>query len=267
MPRSAKLGQNFLVNRGVAEKIVSALPSPHGPIVEVGPGRGILTELLLERGGAQEILLIEVDPTWSAHLAERFTGRVRILTADVLGVSLAELFPGRSVQVIGNFPYYISRRLAAWLIANHSALSGGVAMLQKEFVDKLLPAGDGPAGNAQAALFHRLFRGRRLFDVQPGSFAPRPRVVSSVFSFHAVGDVPAREIPEYETFLAAAFAERRKTLANNLSHHRPRADVEAALAAAGLEIRQRAESLRPDELYGLFRALSAVSRVRHDPRR
>ena len=111
MPKSAKLGQNFLHDRNVARKIVDLLHEQQRPLLEIGAGKGILSELLLERFAGRQVTLVEIDPALAAELERRFRGRAEIIGSDILQVDLAALFPRDKVTVIGNLPYHISKPL------------------------------------------------------------------------------------------------------------------------------------------------------------
>jgi 16S rRNA (adenine1518-N6/adenine1519-N6)-dimethyltransferase len=216
MMRKAKLGQHFLVNRSIAEKMTRIFLPVEGPILEIGPGQGILTQSLLNRCPGCRIIAVELDNTLSCELKNRFGESIDILNRDILQVDLDELFHGENevVNIIGNVPYYISRELLDWVIAHHKKIKKGMFMMQKEFVRKVIS----PAA-AQAILFTWLYRVEKLFDVQPGSFSPRPGVKSSVFLFERILTPHEKDIDamDFYDFLHQCFKNRRKTLFNNLA--------------------------------------------------
>jgi 16S rRNA (adenine1518-N6/adenine1519-N6)-dimethyltransferase len=216
MMRKVKLGQHFLVNKHIAEKMAQTFFPVKGPILEIGPGKGILTQNLLNRCPGCRIIAVELDGTLFGELKNRFGDSIDLLNRDILQVDLDELFPGENevVNVTGNVPYYISKELLDWVIAHHKKIKKGMFMMQKEFVHKVIS----PAA-AQAILFSWLYRVEKLFDVQPGSFSPWPRVKSSVFLFERISTPPGKDIGamDFYDFLHQCFKNRRKTLFNNLA--------------------------------------------------
>jgi 16S rRNA (adenine1518-N6/adenine1519-N6)-dimethyltransferase len=186
-----------------------------GPIVEIGPGKGILTQHLIKYRQNHQITAVEMDNTLFGELKNRFSRSIDILNQNILLVDLYELFPGEGgvVNVIGNVPYYISKELMDWVIIHHKKIKKGMFMMQKEFVNKFIS----PA-NAQSILFVWLFQVEKLFDVQPGSFSPQPGVKSSVFLFERILSPLEKDIDvmDFYGFLQQCFRNRRKTLFNNL---------------------------------------------------
>lgn len=209
------MGQHFLVNRHIAEKIARAFLPVEGPILEIGPGKGILTQHLLNRCPGSHITVVELDYTLFCELKNRFSESIDILNQNILHVDLYELFPGEgeAVNVIGNVPYYISKELMDWVIARHKKIRKGMFMMQKEFVNKFISP-----TNAQSLVFGLLFQVEKLFDVQPGSFSPQPKVKSSVFLFERILSPIEKDIDvrDFYDFLQQCFRNRRKTLFNNL---------------------------------------------------
>lgn len=258
MARSAALGQNFLRDEGIARRIVALVPAGDGPLLEIGPGQGILTRLLLGRFPGRPLTVVEVDGGLAERLRQELGERARVLNRDILDVELEALFPGENAAVVGNLPYHISKPLADWLIAQSRRIAAAVVMLQKDFVDKLLAPGGGKKYNAQSAAFQLLFAARRAFDVPAAAFAPKPKVVSTVLAARPRGPAPERFAEFYE-FTKRCFAERRKTLWNNLAPHMGNEALAAAFAALELAQNVRAEQLPPRILHGLFLALPAAT--------
>ncbi len=254
MTKSAKLGQNFLRNESVARRIVELVPPGEGPLLEIGPGRGILTRMLLERFPGRTLAVVEVDPGLADGLQQEFGGRVRVLSRDILDIELERVFPGGSVTVAGNLPYHISKPMVDWFIAQRPDIAAAVLMLQKDFIDKLLAGPGSKKYNAQSVVFQLLYCSRRAFDVPAGAFAPRPKVVSTVIVAEPAKP-PAKNVERFYGFVRQCFSERRKTLGNNLDPI-PAAVRTAALAAAGAGAQARAEQLGPEQFVALWRALT-----------
>jgi 16S rRNA (adenine1518-N6/adenine1519-N6)-dimethyltransferase len=273
MVKSAKLGQNFLRDRNIAAKIIDIfMPPPAGgnlrgptsrslgtggPVLEIGAGPGILSAMLLEKFSPGRVTLVEIDPSLAENLRARFGGLAHVLEKDILGLDLAELFPGTSVHVIGNLPYHISKELIDWFIAQRAAIADAVVMLQKDFVDKLLAAENNKKYNAQSVVFQTLFRARRCFNVPAGAFQPKPKIVSTVLAIRPDGSPLPAATTGFYPFVKLCFGERRKTLFNNLAPHFGKQALAAAAGACGIHDRARAEQLPAERFAALFAALSA----------
>jgi 16S rRNA (adenine1518-N6/adenine1519-N6)-dimethyltransferase len=252
MMRKAKLGQHFLVNCSIAEKMMQTFFPVEGPILEIGPGKGILTQYLFNRCPECQITAVELDNTLFCELKNRFSKSIDLLNRNILHVDLYELFPGEdeAVSVIGNVPYYISKELLDWVIAHHKKIKKGMFMMQKEFVNKFIS----PA-NAQSLLFVWLYRVEKLFDVQPGSFSPRPRVKSSVFLFERVLSPIEKDIDamDFYDFLQQCFRNRRKTILNNLGALYNTKTLVGILEKLHINPKVRAEQLTLKDFLEMYR--------------
>jgi 16S rRNA (adenine1518-N6/adenine1519-N6)-dimethyltransferase len=259
MKRTA-LGQHFLVNRRAAEKIVRCFLPVKGNILEIGPGKGILTGLLLELCRDNKVIAVELDGGLAEGLREQYgeCEHLEILNRDILTVDLSRLFPGEEglVNVISNVPYYISRELVNWVIRHRGRVGKGVFMVQKEFADKLASGPGSKDYNAQGVLFNGLFLLEKRFDVRPGSFAPPPKVKSTVFSF--TRRVPVMDegvdIDGFYGFLRRCFGKRRKTLINNLGPSVDARKLSRILEERGLDAAVRAERLGLEDFLAIFNA-------------
>jgi 16S rRNA (adenine1518-N6/adenine1519-N6)-dimethyltransferase len=252
---TAKLGQNFLCNKNIAKKIINEfLPQP-GPVLEIGAGHGILSELLLEKIPANLLTLVEIDRFLAQGLQKRFGSQLKIMETDILEIDLAQLYPQGQVGIIGNLPYHISKELIDWFIAQRAKISLAVLMLQKDFVDKLLSPAGGKKYNAQSVMFQHLFTSRRCFDVPAGAFTPAPKVTSTVLAVRPVNSPLQTEANEFYNFVKLCFGSRRKTLWNNLAPHYEKKVLAAMATDSGLAPQKRAEQLPPDLFLVLFTAL------------
>ena len=254
---AAQLGQHFLVSRAIAEKIVKAFLPVKGSIVEIGPGKGILSELLVKYCPGCRITLVELDPSLANELQARYPEPVRVLEQDILRLDLSRVFMDEvePVRIIGNVPYYISKELIDWLLAQWEKVAGGVLMMQKEFVDKLLMKGRARETNAQAMMFSGLFKSEKVCEVQPGSFSPPPKVKSVVFRFERRGPgfEEGIEPRDFYKFLKACFVKRRKTLLNNLGSLYDAGLVMGTLDDLGIDTKVRAEQLSLESFMRLYR--------------
>lgn len=247
-----KLGQHFLASASILERIAEAVcPEPVELVIEIGPGRGALTEKLLHR--AARVVAIEVDPVLVEHLHSKYADnpRIAIVHADVLTVDLAVW--GR-VPIAGNLPYYITSPILEKAVRAGAPRS--VFLIQKEVALRLtaLP-GDRDYGylTVQTALFADV---RRLFDVKPGAFRPPPKVDSSVVLLEprdrdlGIGDREA-----FLGFLSHCFRQKRKMLRNNLAGVYGKEIVDAWPEAS-----MRAEQLALEKFAELYLRLPAHTR-------
>ncbi len=263
MAKSAKLGQNFLHDANIARRIVALVTPGPGPLLEIGPGKGILSRLLAEGFPDRRLILVEVDPLLAADLEQRFAGTegsrrgggVEIIGMDILQLDLAGRIAAGTVTVIGNLPYHISKPLIDWFIARRPLIGEAVLMLQKDFVDKLLASPGGKKYNAQSVVFQLLFQARRCFDVPAGAFAPKPKIVSTVITARPHATAPGAG-PGFYPFVRQCFTERRKTLWNNLSPRYAAAALQAAFAVAAIPPQARAEQLSPPLFADLWNTLA-----------
>jgi len=245
-----RFGQHFLHDRSVLERIVAAIdPRPDQSLVEIGPGRGALTELLA--GKCRTLDAVEIDRDLAAWLRQRYAGAsgFQLHEADALEFDFAALarLRGARLRVIGNLPYNISTPLLFHVAAAHEHIDDLHVMLQKEVIDRIVAApGSGEYGRLTVMLAPWI-EARHLFDVGPGAFTPAPRVWSAVARL-AVRREPAFEVPRaFARTVSAAFSQRRKTLRNAL---RSLMDAET-IAAAGIDPGARPETLSPAQFAAL----------------
>jgi len=264
----ASLGQNFLVNRNIAEKIVRRFLPVSGPIVEIGPGKGVVTDLLVRYRDQNPIIAVELDNSLFYKLKNNYaqTDGFTILNRDILKIELARILPDAetaaatkpgNVNVIGNVPYYISKEIIDWVIRHHQYIGTGVFMMQKEFTDKLKPLPGKLQSNAQSVIMNHLFRMEKLFDVQPGSFSPQPKVKSTVFQLKRIPETLVDlDVHEFYIFLQQCFKNRRKTLMNNIPAATDRESLWELFESHPFNPRLRAEQLSLAEFLKIFRHLT-----------
>jgi 16S rRNA (adenine1518-N6/adenine1519-N6)-dimethyltransferase len=243
-------GQNFLVDPDYIDSIISSLRlSGSDTVIEIGPGRGALTERLLER--SKDVIAIELDKDMVVLLADKFAGNsnLEILHKDILQVDFTS-FVSRpdTVKLVANLPYYISTAILQRLIEQRSVFSEMVLMFQREVVDRITAAPGTSDRGFLTVLVEAHLAVERLFDVPPTAFKPPPKVWSSVVRLHPKKlDVTMDEA--FVSMISAGFAHKRKTILNNLKTHYPNAGV--ALQTAGIDPQRRAETLTADEWYEL----------------
>ena len=269
------LGQNFLSDPRIARRIIDTVaPQPTDLIIEIGPGTGALTRMLAESAG--RVLAVEIDPRLIDELRRGIKAdNLSIIEADALAANWVELIrtasrPWRSrtpqpgeprVRVVANLPYYISTPIIERLIALRERLFDLTLMLQKEVVERIASAPGSRDYGYLSVLVQYYCVARKLFEVPPSAFRPAPKVNSAILHLK-MREQPAVAVTDEARFFAlvrAAFAQRRKTILNNLKAAMPALHFtqapETALRDAGIEPQRRAETLSLDEFSALSHAL------------
>jgi 16S rRNA (adenine1518-N6/adenine1519-N6)-dimethyltransferase len=259
-----KLGQNFLVDPAACEAIADALGDVAGStVVEIGPGRGAITEILSRRAG--RLAAIELDRELALRLRAQFAGQSSVEVvggdagADVLTVDLGALRRGEErLAVVGNLPYYITSDILLRLFQFHAAISRAVVMVQREVADRVAATpGTRDYGllSATAQLYARV---ERVLTLPPSAFLPPPKVHSTVLRLTMRPRFAELEVEpeEFIGFLKQGFAQKRKTLAKNLrAAGFDGARVAGALEAAGIPSMARAEELALEPMAALWKRL------------
>ncbi|MFQ5509860.1 MAG: 16S rRNA (adenine(1518)-N(6)/adenine(1519)-N(6))-dimethyltransferase RsmA [Leptospirillia bacterium] len=251
------LGQHFLVDKGIVRRIVEAAQvQPGEHVLEIGPGRGILTDSLLEAGA--RVTAIELDRGMHAQLTERYrdTPDLTLIHADALRFDLSEL--PRPFKVVANLPYQVTTPLLFHLLEATPPPECMVVMIQREVADRLLAeAGTKAYGVLTLGMAIRADVSR-CFGVPPGAFRPPPKVSSSVMRIDplATPRVASEMVPRFMQVVRAALGTRRKTLKNALGHLKlPPDQLLAGLEAAGIDPRLRGETLALTDYVRLTTAL------------
>jgi 16S rRNA (adenine1518-N6/adenine1519-N6)-dimethyltransferase len=265
MMRKPKLGQNFLVNDVARQAIADALGDVSArTVIEIGPGHGTITSILAAR--CRRLVAIELDRALAAELRFHFREQphVEILETDILDVDLDTLLsPGETADVVGNLPYYITSQILLRLFAAgaHGLLNRAVVMMQREVADRMAAAPGVRDYGLLSATAQMNARVETLFTLPPAAFSPPPDVFSTVLRleflprFRELGVDAAG----FDAFLKTCFAQKRKTLANNLraAGYSP-GELQAAWPAE-VPALARAESVALEPMATLYRALSKVT--------
>jgi 16S rRNA (adenine1518-N6/adenine1519-N6)-dimethyltransferase len=263
-PRRRALGQHFLADAGVAARIVDAVGATARDVVcEIGAGPGALTGLLAARAG--RLVALELDPRLHAALAAKMapwpsveTRLADARTFDYAALRDARPEPDGRVLVAGNLPYSASKPILLRLWEARAVLDTATVMVQREVAERLVAPPGGKAYGALSVLWQTWADLALLFTVPPGAFRPPPAVDSAVVraAFRASPRVPLDDPAGFVRLVKAAFAQRRKTLANALRSGFPAlgaATVAQRLAAAAIDGRRRAETLSLEEFARLAR--------------
>ena len=266
-----KLGQHFLASEELALQIVDALGDvSESTVLEIGPGRGILTSLLAKR--ARRLIAVELDRVLAAQLRLKFgmARNVEVIEADVLAVDIDSLFglkpglgrPGMDIKpqparVVGNLPYYITSDILLRLFQFSKYFESIVIMVQKEVADRVAAEPGGSDYGILSATAQLYARVEKLFTLPPGAFSPPPKVYSTVLRLTIDPQQEKLGVAGdgFVDFLRLSFGQKRKTLWNNLKDSYDQAVLKSALTEAHVKPTSRAEALSLKESAAVFRAL------------
>ena len=241
-------GQNFLVDQNYIDKIISAL-NPHASetVVEIGAGRGALTEKLIEKAG--KVFAIELDRDLIPFIEEKFKDRenFELVEANALKINYSKFhIPNSKVKLVANLPYYISTAILQKLIEQRGVFSEMVLMFQREVVQRITARIGNSERGFLTILTEAYLSAERLFDVPPNAFLPTPKVWSSVVRLKPRENQIANE-KLFREVVSAGFMQKRKTIFNNLKNFSPQLDMKKILENARIDANRRAESLTVDE--------------------
>jgi 16S rRNA (adenine1518-N6/adenine1519-N6)-dimethyltransferase len=242
-----KYGQHFLINGSILDRIAAAAcPERAGLVIEIGPGKGALTDKLLRR--AARVVAVELDPFMVDHLRQKYAGepRLEIVLGDVLQTDLTQWGPA---PITGNLPYYITSPILSKALRIRAPRA--VFLVQKEVALRIAAhPGERDYGylTVQTA---SLADARYLFEVKPGSFRPPPKVDSAVVLLEPRREpLPVDDHDAFLRFVGLCFHQKRKTLRNNLSEAYGK-DRVSAWPEAGL----RAEQIPLEGFVAMFHRL------------
>jgi 16S rRNA (adenine1518-N6/adenine1519-N6)-dimethyltransferase len=240
-----RLGQNFLIDPNIVRKIVAlAELNPLHNVLEIGPGRGILTDALCRAAG--HVTAVELDPRLHAYLETRRSEfqNLTLVCGDALAYPIDSLPLG--TIVVANMPYYISTPLLFRLLDHRDRFPRMVLMLQDEVADRLVAKPDGSDYGVFSIMAQYAAEITKAFRVSAQCFRPRPEVGSAVVLLRTKerSGLAPQEEPMFAALVKAAFAHRRKTLVNSLRDEGySQQQATEALEALGLSLTVRAETL------------------------
>jgi 16S rRNA (adenine1518-N6/adenine1519-N6)-dimethyltransferase len=262
-----RFGQNFLVDRGVVRRIIDAFdPRSDQTVIEIGPGRGALTNELIKRAG--QVIAIEFDRDLAPRLRDQFAASTNfnLIEADALTIDFCEAIqPAQTARVVANLPYNIGTAILQRLIEQRSCISDMTVMLQREVIDRIL-AQPGSSERGYLSVFVEAYcETEKLFDVSPQAFRPAPKVWSTVAHLRVRPKIAAEVKNEKLLWqvVSAGFAHPRKTILNNLREApesiqellKKRAGASIVLCDAGIPPLRRAETFALEEWALLVNAL------------
>ncbi len=264
MPQTVrpKLGQHFLRDRRFQRRIVGSLAiRPNDLVLEIGAGRGAITELL--SGRAQQVVALEIDWELARALREKLSSKkgIEVLEADVLQSDLAVLcraYNQEQCYVFGNLPYYITSPILHHLLDFDRQIQGMGLVVQREVSERLCALPGSRAYGYFTVLTQLSANPRFEFGIPPGAFSPPPKVDSALVTFQMKPErirFPAEERKALLDFVKLCFTHKRKNLLNNLAPVYSRQRVETMLAALVLPLTIRAEELALEHFQTLFARL------------
>jgi 16S rRNA (adenine1518-N6/adenine1519-N6)-dimethyltransferase len=240
-PPRKRFGQHFLVDSGVIDAIVRAVDPRRGDaVVEIGPGRGALTEPL--RASGARLTLIEIDRDLAAHW--RTVGGLELVQADVLKVDVERLASraGCPLRIVGNLPYNISTPVLFHLLPAAGCVADQHLMLQQEVVERIVAAPGGRDYGRLSVMLQWRYETEWLFDVPADAFDPPPRVTSAVLRMVPKAAPPQVDPALLSEIVTVAFSQRRKLLRHTLGRW-----LERERQAMAFDVQRRAEEVAVDE--------------------
>ncbi|MFN2436621.1 MAG: 16S rRNA (adenine(1518)-N(6)/adenine(1519)-N(6))-dimethyltransferase RsmA [Desulfotignum sp.] len=261
-----EMGQNFLSNPETARMIVEQTGiDSHARVLEIGPGLGALTIPIAQK--TRHVTVVEKDRRLIPLLAQALESHgidwVRVLNQDFLKTDIASLAEGQKLLVMGNLPYNISSQILFRLIRSRQMIDTACLMFQRELADRILATPGSKAYSRLSVVAQYAAKIRRVIDIGPGAFFPKPAVDSTVLSFEFFSSRPFSEDMELRLFtvIKAAFSKRRKSLKNSLvgpDLGLDKSTVAKALAGADIVPERRAETLGVEEFERLTRAVDKL---------
>ena len=258
-PRRKRFAQHFLHDPSVLDRIASAVdPRPGDRIVEIGPGRGALTRLLLDSGGGA-LDAVEIDRDLAGWLRTELASCPGFVLhqADALEFDFASLARARGsrLRIVGNLPYNISTPLLFHLLDSAASIQDMHIMLQREVAERMAARPGDPAYGRLTIMLAPWIDVELLFEVGPGAFQPPPKVWSAVARLSVRPEPAFRVSPNFAKVVATAFSHRRKTLRNAL---RSLVTLEQ-IGQCGLDPGVRPETLPPEAFNSLARTLDPLT--------
>ena len=253
------LGQNFLIDPGIAQQIIQlAHIQPGEPVVEIGPGKGILTQLLIQQ--TDSLTAIELDPQLSRDLQKRFGDALsfELVEGDAAKFDYGSL--GVRLNIVSNLPYYAATHIMKKLIHYRKHIRSMTLMLQKEVVDRLTAKPGQRAYGSLSVYVQYHCEVQRLLEIPNTAFSPTPKIDSSLIGLMPLPQPRVRvEDPKlFFKMVNSAFFHKRKMLKNNLKDWRHLFNKENGQARlAGIDLNRRGETLSLDEFADLANYLHA----------
>jgi 16S rRNA (adenine1518-N6/adenine1519-N6)-dimethyltransferase len=251
-------GQHFLTDQNIVRKIVLESGVGSEDVVwEVGGGKGILTEALLQTGC--NLTVFEIDFMLQEYLERTFKDRITLIAKDVLKVNWEAIFPIKHIHLVANIPYQITSPLLFKIAKFHAHFEQVVVMIQKEVAQRMVAHHNTKDYGILTLKMQYYFNIEYLFSVPPTVFSPPPKVDSAVIRLTPRADKP--EISDLDKFwrlVEVSFQQRRKMLRNNVRHLVTDEQFEKLIKTTPIELNRRGESLDEKEFILLFNAIELL---------
>ena len=251
--RKRPLGQNFLVDPHIAQNIIQlANIQPGEHVVEIGPGKGILTQLLINK--ANSLTAVELDPRLAKDIQSRFgnTPNFKLIEGDAAKFDYASL--GKGLNVVSNLPYYAATHIMKKLIHYRDHINSMTLMLQKEVVDRLTAVPGNREYGSLSVYVQYYCEVQRLLEIPNTAFSPKPKIDSSLISLTPLSQ-PRVQVENSKLFFKlvnSAFLHKRKMLKNNLKNWEHLFNKENGQARmAGIDLNRRGETLSLEDFADL----------------
>jgi 16S rRNA (adenine1518-N6/adenine1519-N6)-dimethyltransferase len=259
-----RFSQNFLANENAAQRMVEALDlKEHETVLEIGPGKGILTKYLIQR--SNNVVGVEIDRRLCSFLEKKFFANrnFTIINKDFLKVNLNQFASAENrMKVIGNLPYQITSPVLSVLIDNRKLIELAVLMVQREVAQRICAQPDSKDWSPLSIGVQLFSDVKSLFKLKPTSFYPTPKVSSTVtkISFLKKPRVEIKDEGLFFKLVKASFAQRRKTILNSLSfnYNIDKTKLGLVLEKVKIDPKRRAESLSIDEFAVLAETISQL---------
>ena len=237
------LGQVFLRDKKYIKKILDHLDIRNKKVLEIGPGKGALTEFLVKK--ADQLYCVEFDSSFCNFLADKFCKKsnMQVIHADILNFPIASL--GRNITVFGNVPYKISSKLIDYLIKNKNYIKKVYLTVQKEFAEKLLARPKRSCYSLISCYIQYHAKVKKIFDLPAGAFLPHPKVCSSFIEIEFHNKLPLKVKDEKFLFkiIRRSFQQRRKKLINSLKEPLTNETRKKKLYNLGIKLSKRPSDL------------------------
>lgn len=271
---SKSLGQNFITDKNVIERIVAgAGPSENDLVIEIGPGIGVLTAEAAQQ--AAKVVAIEIDSKLIPILGETLAeyDNVEVINQDILKTDLNGIIDAQrakgsftgDVKIIGNLPYYITTPIIMHILENSIRAESITVMMQKEVADRIKASPGSKTYGAISAAVQYYCEVEQVISVPKEVFVPRPKVDSTVLKLTIRKEKPVDLIDEKAFFacIKAGFGQRRKTLLNSLTgtYGLPKDEIRTILENAGIDPVRRAETLAMNEFAAIANGVAAAKQT------
>lgn len=241
---SRKMGQNFLINKNIKEKIINTIKiDENDNVIEIGPGFGALTELIAQK--TKKLTVIELDKRLVEFLSNNFKD-VKIINDDILKFDFNSI-NDHEFKIVSNLPYSISSKIILKIL-KCANFSNALLMVQKEMADRIVAKCGSKKYNNFTVLLEITSNIKKEFDIPPSCFYPQPEIFSTIISFSKKSTFDFNNFEKLEKFLMNCFSQKRKTILNNLKNYYQLDKINKILNDFNIDPKTRPEQIK-SEIY------------------